>query len=134
MNFNKSEYVSNKIQDYYKKKCANKNKMLNAKKKRINDRKLGGFHIIYNNIIKRINVIFKKNNLNFDISHDEIIGCSYDFLEEYIGNKLKENMTIDNYGDWEIGHIIPVSSFDFSERSNIFKCFNYRNLHLIYIF
>lgn len=37
-------------------------------------------------------------------------------------------MNFDNYGEWEIDHIIPVSSFDFNIKNNIFKCFNYKNL------
>ena len=128
MNFNKSQYVSDKIKDYYKNKHINEIKLNKAKIKRRNDRNLGGFHKIYDNIIKRINIIYKKNNLDFDVTFDEIIGCSFDFLEEYIKNKLKDNMTIDNYGEWEIDHIIPVPSFDFSRKYNILKCFNYTNL------
>lgn len=37
-------------------------------------------------------------------------------------------MNFKNYGEWEIDHIIPVSSFDFSIKQNIFECFNFRNL------
>jgi hypothetical protein len=43
-------------------------------------------------------------------------------------NKLKDNMTFDNHGEWEVDHIIPVSSFDFKDYNNVLKCFNYTNL------
>lgn len=41
-------------------------------------------------------------------------------------------MRYDNYGDkkdnWVVDHIIPVSSFDFNNASQIFSCFNNNNL------
>ena len=37
-------------------------------------------------------------------------------------------MTIDNYGEWEIDHIIPISSFDLTKKENQILCFNYKNL------
>lgn len=60
----------------------------------------------------RIRQIFKikkiyKNNRTF-----EIVGCSPEFLKEYIENKFTDGMTWDNYGyyGWHIDHIIPLSS------------------------
>jgi hypothetical protein len=38
-----------------------------------------------------------------------------------------EDMSFDNYGNWEIDHIIPVSSFDLSNENELRKCFNYNN-------
>jgi len=39
----------------------------------------------------------------------EYIGCSYQYLKQHIENQFTEGMTWDNYGEWEIDHIIPVS-------------------------
>ena len=125
---NKKTFISNKIQSYYKNKTKQKNSIDNLKNKRINDRQKGGFNIIYSNITSRIFKTFKRNNIVFNLSYEEIIGCTKNQLQEYIIEKLKDSMTIENYGNWEIDHIIPVSSFDFSIKDNIHKCFNYRNL------
>lgn len=62
------------------------------------------------------------------MSYIKIIGCSVDELRSYIIFGLKPGMTFDNYGEWEVDHIIPVSKFDFSIINNIYKCFNYTNL------
>ena len=116
------------IKTYYKIKYAKKKTTQKFREIRIKERRKGGFHKIYSNIKTRIYQVFIKNNINFNMSYEEIIGCSFEDLETYIINQLKKEMTIDNYGDWEIDHILPVSSFDFSNKVNIFKCFNYKNL------
>ncbi len=37
-------------------------------------------------------------------------------------------MTIDNFGDWEMDHTIPISSFKFEDINEIKECFNYNNI------
>tara|TARA_R110000744_G_C19044140_1_gene527026 strand:+ start:103 stop:597 length:495 start_codon:yes stop_codon:yes gene_type:complete len=39
----------------------------------------------------------------------ESLGCEIDFYRKYIENKWTEGMCWDNYGMWEIDHILPVS-------------------------
>ncbi|AYV82606.1 MAG: hypothetical protein Hyperionvirus1_185 [Hyperionvirus sp.] len=128
MSYEKSEYIKDKIQSYYRNKYKRKQIMSNLSTKRIEERKLGGFNKIYANITNRIYKTFKDNNIKFNHSYNEIIACSRNFLETYLLDKLTEGMDLNNYGLWEIDHIIPVSSFDFKEEINIFKCFNYTNL------
>jgi len=125
---NKEQFVANKIKQYYKDKHKNKIIIENKTIKNINDRRKGGIYVIYDNLKSRIYKAIKDNNLKFEFSYNEIFCCSIEELEVYLKQKFKENMTIENYGEWEVDHILPVSSFDFTNKENIFKCFNYKNL------
>ena len=58
----------------------------------------------------------------------ELIGCDPDVLKEHIKKQLKDNMTFENYGEWEIDHIKPVSLFNLENEQEMFECFNYKNL------
>ena len=98
------------------------------KNKRIKDRRIDVIHRIYNNLISRIYMTFKKNNIKFDVSYEELMGCNIEELKNFISNKFQDGMTFKNYGEWEIDHIKPVSIFNFKNRNELFECFNYINL------
>jgi len=68
----------------------------------------------YNNITKK--------NKTFDI-----VGCSPQFLKEYLENKFTEGMSWNLMGQYiHIDHIIPLSSAKNEEE--VFKLFHYTNL------
>ena len=71
--------------------------------------------LYYSNISKR--------NGTFDI-----VGCSPEFLKEYLEKQFTEGMTWDNHGNlgWHIDHIIPLSSAKNEEE--LYKLFHYTNL------
>jgi hypothetical protein len=57
-----------------------------------------------------------------------MLGCNrYEFIE-YIRNNLQEGMILDNFGEWEMDHTIPISSFKLESLDEIKKCFNYNNI------
>lgn len=58
----------------------------------------------------------------------EYIWCEKDFLIKYIESKFLEWMSWDNRSEWHIDHIIPLSSFNLAEESEIYKAMNYMNL------
>jgi hypothetical protein len=56
----------------------------------------------------------------------EIIGCSPEFLKEYLEKQFKGGMSWDNRNEWHIDHIIPLSSSKTEEE--IYQLSHYTNL------
>jgi hypothetical protein len=56
------------------------------------------------------------------------LGCSIDELKLHLSAQFKSGMSWDNYGQWHIDHVIPVSKFDLTDDAQITKCFNFKNL------
>lgn len=76
-----------------------------------------------------------KTNLRRAIKHNKksnstakLTGCTMDDLRNHIASQFKTGMTWDNYGEWEIDHIRPCSSFDFSKPEEQKACFHFTNL------
>jgi len=95
---------------------------------RVKQRKTNPLFKLTHNVRCRINdymrkVSITKNNKTFDI-----VGCSPQFLKEYLESQFVEGMTWDNYGQcgWHIDHIIPLSSADDEER--VYELCHYSNL------
>jgi hypothetical protein len=40
----------------------------------------------------------------------DLLSCDFNFFFDYIKFQFKEGMTLDNYGEWELDHIKPISS------------------------
>ena len=73
----------------------------------------------------------------------KIVGIDFDGFRKHIENQFDNNMTWENYGEWELDHIIPISSAESKteiyelnhflnfqpmwESENIQKSDNYRN-------
>ncbi len=90
---------------------------------------------------------YKANNINYKISNNlrarlycaikghyksgsaiKDRGCSINELKTYFKSLFKPGMTWDNYGKWHIDHIIPLVSFDLSDRKQFLKACHYSNL------
>jgi hypothetical protein len=56
------------------------------------------------------------------------LGCSISFLKSYIEKLFEPNMSWNNYGEWHIDHIVPLASFDLSDREQLLKACHYTNL------
>ena len=63
-----------------------------------------------------------------EFTYTQILGCKVKEFEEYLLKKMTEGMSYDNYGEWEVDHILPFSSFDFHNLEEIKKCCHYTNL------
>jgi len=63
------------------------------------------------------------------------LGCTPEYLKLYLESKFESGMSWENYGSvWEIDHIIPLSSFDLSDRTQFLKAVNYENLAPLLVF
>ena len=58
------------------------------------------------------------------------LGCSITELKRYLESKFQDGMTWDNWGlrGWHIDHIVPLSSFDLTDRAQFLKACHYTNL------
>jgi hypothetical protein len=56
----------------------------------------------------------------------DILGCSLDFFKEYIQSKFKKGMTLENHGQWEFDHIIPLATA--KTLDDVIKLNHYTNL------
>lgn len=121
---NKQDYIKNKIKLYYRNKHIKHNINFFYLERRNKD----VIYKIIDNLSRRAYESLKHSNIIKTTTHMQLIGCTVDELKEHINKQLNDDMTFDNYGLWEIDHIIPVSSFDFNSQSEIIECFNYKNL------
>ena len=57
---------------------------------------------------------------------EEILGCDFVFIKNYLESKFIDGMSWDNYGKWHVDHIIPLSSAKTEE--DVYKLCHYTNL------
>ena len=60
---------------------------------------------------------------------NDLIGCSWDFLNEWI-LYLDSNCSIETHGNngWHLDHVIPISSFNLDNETELKTCFNWSNI------
>lgn len=61
-------------------------------------------------IASRVYAAFKGQGYSKNTITQKMIGCSWVELQEHIQAQFTKDMTWDNYGDWQIDHIIPLGS------------------------
>jgi hypothetical protein len=128
MEISKEDYIKLKQQNYYLNKYKKNNIRKKSIKKEINDLNNDSFKNIYFSACARIRKSILKYNLNIKFSYEEMLGCNRNEFKEYILKNLLEKMTFNNFGEWEMDHTIPISSFKFDSLDEIKKCFNYKNI------
>lgn len=67
----------------------------------------------------KVKKIFDKR---IGVNSEDIIGCVLDEFREYIESRFPEGMTWDNYGEWHIDHVVPLSHFKIVDENNM--CIN----------
>lgn len=128
-----------KIKNYGKLYRANNVEKLKAKrkkyKKRKNELEKSRYHKKYKkDIIFTLRLCIRRrfssairNNLKTG-SAIKSLGCDIDFLKKHLESKFKPGMSWENYGQWHIDHIKPLSSFNLLDKKELLKACNYKNL------
>jgi hypothetical protein len=123
---NKKNYYENQSEkiEYAKKyrleNCENRNKYEKIK------RETDCLYKLKQNVRNRINKYVKKNNINKNNKTFELVGTEPSYLKEYLEKKFTQGMTWNNYGDWHVDHIIPLSLA--RNEKDIAKLCHYTNL------
>jgi hypothetical protein len=74
----------------------------------------------------RINSAIKRGTKQGSAARD--LGCSIEELKTHLEKQFKVGMTWDNWGEWHIDHIVPLSSFDLNNRQQFLQAVNFSNL------
>jgi len=82
---------------------------------------------IIRKIRDRIYKALKNQNATKHTKTYKLIGCTVEEFKQYIKLQFKEGMSWDNHGDWHIDHIIPLASFDLTQKTEQLKAFHYSN-------
>jgi hypothetical protein len=136
-------------------KLRNKEKIYQYNKiyKKTNKDNISEYNKIYNILNREViqkrqtetQKIRRKNDLSFklaqncrnkirkyfcgDLKSFKLIGCTVNFLKEWLIFNFNENMTMENYGSyWHMDHVIPCSLFDLSNDEDINNCFKWTNI------
>ena len=56
------------------------------------------------------------------------LGCSVEELKQYLEDRFLPGMSWENYGEWHIDHIKPLSRFNLMDRSQVKLACHYTNL------
>lgn len=82
----------------------------------------------------RIYDFLKKRNISKSNKTFFIIGCTPQFLKEFLEKQFQDGMNWDNYGlyGWHIDHIIPLSSA--KNKEDIYKLCHYSNLQPLWCY
>ena len=62
----------------------------------------------------------------FGPTQERIIGCTYQQFRDHIESQFTDDMSWDNYGDWELHHIVPASKG--TDMSLLELLFNFNNI------
>jgi len=85
---------------------------------------------LISNFRSAIYIVLKENNLQKYGHYFDTLGYTPKQLIEHLEKQFNNGMTWENYGEWHIDHIKPISSFIFesSENEEFKKCWSLENL------
>lgn len=84
------------------------------------------------NIRSYISYIYKNFNIKKTEKTITILGCTPIEFKMYIESKLKEDMNFENYGEWHLDHIIPISHAE--NEHDVYRLNHYTNFQPLWAF
>jgi len=74
--------------------------------------------------------VLKENNVEKNGHYFEVLKYSPEELISHLEKQFKDGMSWDNYGEWHVDHIIPITSFNIQEIGDeeFMKCWSLSNL------
>ena len=140
---NKEQYIKQQARNYYVRKAKEKTIIKNhyqeksIKEKQITyymkNRKYDVMIRIEDNLARRLRAELNIVGKERPGTYTELLGCSLDEFRKHLEGGFLFGMDFNNYGKWEVDHIIPMSSFDLSDDEQIKKCCHYSNLQPLWL-
>ena len=112
-------YHKTKIAEYY---ATHKPEILARDKRR--RRENPNFRIAYN-LRRRMYIAVRGNAKSGSAVQD--LGCTISQFKLYIENQFEPGMTWKNQGKWHLDHVMPLASFDLTDRSQFLIAANWLN-------
>lgn len=111
------------------KKQTNRNWLVNNRHKRreyrAEKRKTDPIFKLKSNLRSRARKAFESAYMERKVKTSELLKCDYPTLKKHLEDMFRDGMSWDNYGEWHIDHIIPLSSANTEEE--LIKLFHYKN-------
>ena len=143
--YSKAYHEANKDNPEYKLKARNRssvwktnnkersktNNRIYSKNRRANDVNF----LLSHNLRVRLTSAIKINQKSGSAVRD--LGCSIPEFKLYIENQFDPGMTWDNHGNkkgcWELDHVMPLSSFDLTDRMEFLEACNWLNIRPMWV-
>lgn len=120
--YNNREVILEKRKKYYEENKDVLNKITESKreikKKSYQKRK---HQFVWRRILRRT---IEQLKIEKESSTKDILGYDYNELKRHLENGFLKNMSWDNYGEWHVDHIIPISRFKKDTPPNIVNSLN----------
>jgi hypothetical protein len=95
--------------------------------RRIKREKDVGFRLACN-LRKRLSFLLRASIASKTSQTMTLLGCTMEELKSHLSSRFSKGMTLENYGEWHVDHILPCDSFDLTKEEDQRKCFHYTNL------